>query len=306
MYSGNLIGHKKVVSYFKTLHRTNRLAHAYIFSGNDGIGKRKTARHIAMLLNCLSADNSVCGECDNCYKIENKIHPDVIEIEPGKSISINTIRDLRNKVYIKKYVSDYKIVIIDNADLLTRPAANAFLKILEEPPPYTIFFLITAQPQNMLATVRSRAHKIWLSLKYDEALQFSSEKEGINIDPELMVRISSANLSRIEKMLSGIYLAKRKEIFAPAPGHFNIDERKRDDLKETAIMLLSFLRDCLIYKAGTPELIKNLDLEEKINRYQNRYNMHDILDKINSLLLVTQAFDNININLANNLIRSIL
>ncbi len=306
MYSQNLIGHKNVINYFKTLRKKDRLAHAYIFSGNEGIGKKKVARYIAMMLNCSAGANDICGECDNCYKIQKKAHPDVIEIEPDKSISISTIRDMRARIYIKKFLSLYKIVIIDIADKLTPAASNSFLKILEEPPQNTVFFLITAQPQNLLATVRSRAHKIWLSLKYNEAMKYAAEKTSNDIDPKLLVRMSSGNLSRINDLLSTNYLTKRKDIFAPAPRYLNVNERKRDDLKETTLMLLSFLRDSLLLKAGLPELITNTDLKDKIEKYQKRYNSSNIIDKMDNLFLINQAFDNININLANNLIRSIL
>ena len=149
------------------LHRaieTQHIAHAYLFTGPEGVGKKKTALALAQYLNCTNKPpGSVqsCGICSSCIQAESGSQPDIIVLEPdGNSIKIEQIRTLLSKVSLRNYDSAYKVIIINDAHLMTDQAANCLLKTLEEPTDNTVFLLITAQIQNLPITILSRCQQI--------------------------------------------------------------------------------------------------------------------------------------------------
>lgn len=299
------ITHKNIIDYFRIIVQKNRIAHAYLFIGKEGIGKNKTARYIAMLLNCES-NIKPCLECNTCFKIMNDSHPDIIEITPKNSIGIKEIKNVKDKVYIKNFLAQNKIIIINQADKLTPDAANAFLKMLEEPPGNTIFFLLTSKLDDLFPTIKSRVHKLWVRLKDTEAKEYLSKKEYAPDDIDRAMKISENNLEFAERLLSKKLSQKRNKIFSNNGYGFFINETKRDNLKETVFLLLGFLRDCITIKSTSQENILNSDLKEKIIQYQKKFSVEKLISKIDELYLVNKSLDNININLANNLIRNIL
>ena len=140
------------------------LAHGYLFSGPQGVGKEMAALAVGQYLNC-QHPNSVtfesCNQCPSCIKMRNLEHPDLIKIIPdGQAIKIEQIRQLNMKVALRSYEGAYKIVIIDEAHLMTTEAANSLLKTLEEPADQTLFILISAQPQRLPATILSRCQQL--------------------------------------------------------------------------------------------------------------------------------------------------
>jgi len=297
----NLIGHRKVIDYFKVLKKHNRLAHAYMFTGKKGIGKRKAAKYIAMMLNCRK-DNPPCLNCPDCRQIISGAHPDLIDISFDKSIKIDEIRMIEKRVFLKNRGLAYKVVIIDNADMLTPEAGNAFLKTLEEPPKDTLFFLITSKPENILGTIKSRAQKLWFSLSFPEARECLDNLSGRGIDRELVLKISESDLSRASDLVFGKLPAMRKSVIES----LSVFAKQRDKLKESVFILLTFLRDCLLLKTNNEPLVINSDFREEIYRYQKKFALESIEDKITSLMVLYPALDNININLANNFLANIL
>jgi DNA polymerase-3 subunit delta' len=142
---------------------SDKVAHAYLFSGPPGVGKHLAAKALAMTLNCLEGGGDACGECRSCGKIERNIHPDVLEItvpDGKKAIPIDLIRELERRLLPAPHEGRAKVAIIDPADLMTIPAENALLKTLEEPRPGRFLILITSRASSLLATVRSRCQMI--------------------------------------------------------------------------------------------------------------------------------------------------
>ena len=145
-------------------YETQRLATAYILSGNPRTTGQALAESLLQRLYCTSAD-SPCGECSACRRVRQKTHPDVLWVQPQKKsriISIEQVRDLLGRVYLTAYEGAWKACVIVAADRLGPQASNAFLKTLEEPPGATIFLLLTDSPQFLLPTVRSRCQFIAL------------------------------------------------------------------------------------------------------------------------------------------------
>jgi len=303
MSKETLIGHKNIIEYFNLLYKKDMLSHAYLFIGKEGIGKRMTARFIAMLLNCKN-EARPCFMCASCLGVQKGNQPDVMEIYPETSIGIQNIREIQKRTYLKNFSSSYKVIIIDEADALTMEAANAFLKTLEEPPLGVIFFLITSKPENLPVTIRSRTKKIWFTLKHREIKEHLLNKGLDSNRVNFLLKLSEGRFSIIEKMVKQNYALKKEQIFGKS--FIDIHMSNRASLKSTAQLIISFLRDCLLYKINDKEDIVNTDLMGKISDYQGRFDVRQLLDKADSLLLINQTLDNINVNLANNLIRSIL
>ena len=157
----NINGQTEAVSYLKGLVQNNALSHAYLFIGPSGVGKFTTAQVLAAVLNCENLGENGCGRCSSCLKIFRQVHPDVFYIEPeGNFITIDQIRELKNRALLKPHEGNVKIFILDEVERLNSPAANALLKILEEPPPYLLFVLIAENLEALLPTIVSRCQLI--------------------------------------------------------------------------------------------------------------------------------------------------
>jgi len=152
-------GHQTIINHLAKAIRSQEVSHAYLFSGIDGIGKKKTAREFAKALLCQDQINPGCGHCPICTQIEHENYPDVRMIGPKAgeaSIKISQVREMISELAIKPYSGNWRINIIDGADRMTPEAQNSLLKSLEDPLSYNIFILITSYIQTILPTIRSR------------------------------------------------------------------------------------------------------------------------------------------------------
>ncbi len=184
---GEVVGQQHVTRTLENAIRTGRLAHAYIFSGVRGVGKTTTARILAKALNCTKGPTpDPCNQCDSCREIALGTSLDVIEIDAASNRGIDQIRELREMVRYAPAASRYKVVILDEAHMLTPEASNALLKTLEEPPDNVIFVLATTQPEELVETIRSRAqHFHFRALAFSEiagALERIAQKEEMTIE----------------------------------------------------------------------------------------------------------------------------
>src|SRR6266446_5695569 len=172
-----VIGHRRLIGLLARSVRRESLPPSLIFAGPSGVGKRLTAVATAQALNCtapiITTDSSrghgpsgetvdACGRCAACKRISRGVHPDVLIVEPGDSgsIKIDQVRDIDDRAAYRPFEGRRRAVIIDDADALVPAAQNALLKTLEEPPPSSVFILVTARPDSLLPTVRSRCSQI--------------------------------------------------------------------------------------------------------------------------------------------------
>ncbi len=152
-----LIGQESISQTLSLALDTNRLSHAYLFSGLRGSGKTSTARIFAKALSCEQGPTSnPCGVCEQCVMAKEGRHIDIIEMDAASSRKIDDIRDLIEHTKYKPASGKYKIFIIDEVHMLTKEAFNALLKTLEEPPSYVKFILATTDPLKLPATILSR------------------------------------------------------------------------------------------------------------------------------------------------------
>ena len=152
-----MVGQKAVVQTLQNAVRSGRVAQAYLFSGTRGVGKTTAARILAKALNCEKGPTPTpCGVCDSCVAIREDRQVDVLEIDGASNTGIDNIRNLRELVQYKAMHSRYKVVIIDEVHQISKPAFNALLKTLEEPPEKTVFIFATTELHKVPPTIVSR------------------------------------------------------------------------------------------------------------------------------------------------------
>jgi DNA polymerase III subunit gamma/tau len=191
----DLVGQDHVTETLANAIRNDRVAHAYIFSGARGVGKTTAARILAKALNCVNGPTAEpCGVCDSCTEIAAGTSLDVIEIDAASNRGIDQIRELREMVRYAPAASRSKVVILDEAHMLTGEASNALLKTLEEPPDRVIFVMATTEPENLVDTIRSRSqHFHFRALTFAEItgrLEEIAAKENLEIEPGALAVIA--------------------------------------------------------------------------------------------------------------------
>jgi DNA polymerase-3 subunit gamma/tau len=182
----DLVGQEHVTETLANAIKNDRVAHAYIFSGARGVGKTTAARILAKALNCVNGPTAEpCGACDSCKEIAAGSSLDVIEIDAASNRGIDQIRELREMVRYAPAASRSKVVILDEAHMLTSDASNALLKTLEEPPDRVIFVMATTEPENLEDTIRSRSqHFHFRVLTFNEIadrIKFIAKDENLTI-----------------------------------------------------------------------------------------------------------------------------
>lgn len=258
-------GHNAQLGLLEKAIQDKRLAHAYIFSGPSQIGKKTAARRIAQFLLCES--NSACDSCIHCRTFNVGSNADYIEISGDEAIKIDSVRDLGYKLSLKAYAGIYKIAVIDNAHNLTTEAANALLKVLEEPKPNTMMILVTDNAYRLLPTISSRAQKInfgplneenfktWLSSR-----GFSAPDPSFAGRPGYVVNLSSEpealtnnedRLSAFKEFLNGTL--GEKLILAA-----NLAEKETIDLKHTFDHWLHHLEQ-MLRENPTPKIVNKIN-----------------------------------------------
>ncbi|MEA1983853.1 MAG: DNA polymerase III subunit gamma/tau [Campylobacterota bacterium] len=197
-----LIGQDTIAQTLSLALDSNRLSHAYLFSGLRGSGKTSTARIFAKALICEEGmSHQPCGVCSNCTMAIEGRHMDIIEMDGASSRKIDDIRDLVEQTKYKPAVARYKIFIIDEVHMLTKEAFNALLKTLEEPPEYVKFILATTDPLKLPATILSRTQhfrfKSIATNKIVDHLAHILQLEGISYEAdalEILARSGSGSL----------------------------------------------------------------------------------------------------------------
>lgn len=182
MAAGKVVGHHRPREILRRMIRGNRLPHALLFEGPEGIGKKRVAIWTFQATLCEVRPGEGCGECEQCASIERLLHPDLHLLEPqGDTIRVEQVREVEALLRFKPLKGKARALIIDDAHKMTPEASNSLLKTLEEPPPDTIIFLITPMAEGLLPTVRSRCQRIrFFPLKPHEVLEVL---EGLGVPP---------------------------------------------------------------------------------------------------------------------------
>src|SRR5580658_7364393 len=153
-----VVGQSHITTTLKNAIKNNQLAHAFLFCGPRGVGKTTCARILAKTINCenRSADGEACDKCNSCTSFNEGTSLNIHELDAASNNSVDDIRSLVEQVRFAPQAGKYKVYIIDEVHMLSASAFNAFLKTLEEPPPYAIFILATTEKHKILPTILSR------------------------------------------------------------------------------------------------------------------------------------------------------
>ncbi|WP_175470134.1 DNA polymerase III subunit gamma and tau, partial [Curtobacterium sp. MCBA15_001] len=212
-----LIGQSQVTDPLRTALRTNRVNHAYLFSGPRGCGKTTSARILARCLNCAEGPTDTpCGVCPSCVELARggSGSLDVIEIDAASHNGVDDARDLRDRAVFAPARDRYKIFILDEAHMVTPQGFNALLKLVEEPPEHVKFIFATTEPEKVIGTIRSRTHHYPFRLVPPAAMLEYVEQlctqESVSVDPgvlPLVVRAGGGSvrdtLSLLDQLIAG-------------------------------------------------------------------------------------------------------
>lgn len=256
------LGHNKILAGLREALKNNSVAHAYIFEGPDGIGRRETALTFSSMLLC-SVDHSACGDCKSCQLFAEDSNPDFQEIySKDKSISVDDIRNILKGLVIRPLYSSYKVILINNADSMTVQAQNALLKSLEEPPPYVIFILTVQSGAAITPTVKSRCQRILFNKMGDyEIMEILQSKYGVR-KPEWDFIVSYADGvvgTALDLAETPVFLDTRDEVLKSVGNllgkkdedvfkAYEVFEKNADKIDYILGIILLFFRDIIIYK----------------------------------------------------------
>ncbi|MBI3376825.1 MAG: DNA polymerase III subunit delta' [Nitrospirae bacterium] len=285
----DIIGQKKAINILLGTMARNRIPSAYLFAGESGIGKKLTAINLAKTLNCLKPKTPIdcCDECPSCKKIDSQTHPDFLMAAPEKGeIRVDEIRMIEEVISLAPYEGKRKVVIVDDAETMNPSAANAFLKTLEEPPPQSIIILISASPDRLPETIRSRCSRINFSPLAPEQC-----KEVIRAIDNQDTEITDSQLSTLSRLSMGRPgLAVSSDLMEERDWFFNLfgemsGGRNKETWADKEEMELWFnkafilLRDIAVLKiTGKSGMLINTDLKDRFTEMSKTIEMKDIID----------------------------
>jgi DNA polymerase III subunit delta' len=301
----DLKGHRHLLDLLTGAAMRRAVPQSLLFSGPEGVGKRQVAIALAQAVNCTAAQNQSadagCGECSACRKIARGVHPDVLVLEPGESgsIKVEDVRDAIGRAAYRPFEGQRRVTIVDSADAMVPHAQDALLKTLEEPPPGSIFILISARPDALLPTIRSRCYQLrfgrldeadvaailrerhgWSDADAKAAAALADGSVGAALEAEsdeaAETRGAAADLLRgvASAKGAGARLDQARDLAAP----------ERDELARRPRAAASMLRDMQLLAARADErLLANADLRDELAGLSSRYDVTRGLDGFDAI-----------------------
>ena len=288
---GEVIGQEHVTEPLSNALASGKIHHAYLFSGPRGCGKTSSARIMARSLNCEKGPTPTpCGECQSCKDLvaNGPGSIDVIEIDAATHGLVDDARDLRDKAFFAPVNSRYKIYIIDEAHQLGSGAANALLKVVEEPPPHVLFIFATTEPEKLISTIRSRTHHYPFRLVPPGILAAHLEKicnaEGIKVAKGVLPLVVRSSGGSVRDALSVL-------------GQLLAGAGKDGVTYEIAIQLLGYTDGALLDEAidalaahDSATLFKTVDRVIESGHDPRRFTQ-DFLERLRDLIIVSAVED---------------
>ncbi|MCK5825737.1 MAG: DNA polymerase III subunit delta' [Desulfuromusa sp.] len=291
-----ITGHQQQKNILLRALSSQRVAHAYLFEGPDGIGKRMMALAFARALLC--QNHTGCGECPACLKVASHNHPDIHLLEANsEALKIAQIRSLQQELSLRPLEGKYKVCLIDGAENFTAGAANALLKTLEEPRSGTLIVLLTNQPEKLLPTIRSRCQRLPFSpLPKPQLATLLAEKLELSTTQSLVLAaLSEGSLKKALGPNRDFFLEKRGQLIQslsalssgstiPTFSFANELEKEKGSLPVILDIFQAFYRDLLLLKHDRPvEELINQDLLGLLQQQNQQTTTASLLVKLKVL-----------------------
>lgn len=262
-----LLGNERLKDNLRSSIHRGRISHFYLISGPAGSGKRTLAKLLAAAILCKGTDKP-CGTCSACRKVLGSGHPDYITIDDPekKTVPVELIREARADMYIRPNEADHKIYLFPRAQDMGIPGQNALLKVLEEPPAYGVFILLTDNPQKLLPTVRSRCTELALSALPDD-IAFPPLRQAFPQADDTAIRaaisrsggflgqakeILEAGSSLPSQTIDFLTAYSQRDAYALTQVLVPMEKWKRDPLVSILQQWVSILEGALVYRSGLP------------------------------------------------------
>ena len=303
-----IIGHDRPKQILQAALKKERLAHAYLFFGDNGIGKLLTAKMLAQAVNCeepVKSGADACGQCWACKQIENAVHPDVFYIAPdGTQIKIAQIREMQDYLVYRALIGRYKVYIVDDADRMNIPTANCLLKVLEEPPDHSLILLISSRPRHLLPTIRSRCQGLrFASLSLQEVQEAVERQQQRSAEEAKLVAGFSQGRLGVAFETDPVGVREERDCIVNTVGidslmqggilqAFNASEAlaKGESLDTALTWLAHWLRDILILKiSNKPERLMNHDRLADLARAGERCTAEAIIGLLEGIETMRQG-----------------
>lgn len=317
----DVVGQDKVVKVIEHAIETNRISHAYLFSGPRGTGKTTTAKIIARMVNCTNlVDGKPCGVCECCKNIFN--NNDVVEIDAASNNGVDEIRELRDKVNLVPTLAKYKVYIIDEVHMLTVQAFNALLKTLEEPPSHVIFILATTEPHKIPLTIASRCQKFQFSKVSDDQivnrLRQIVDNENVQITDDALyeiARLSDGGMRDAINFLDQLISYKDSEITIDdvyqVNGSVSYDDIYKfivdinagnkseiinvvEEIDHTGKSIIKFIDEVIIFLKDTLIYVNNSKLSEISSKNEKLKEIGSLMDQKKIYTLIMTLNDIVN------------
>ncbi|MFH1080527.1 MAG: DNA polymerase III subunit delta' [Pseudomonadota bacterium] len=302
----DIYGHEKQIRILQQAMKSNRMAHAYLFYGMEGIGKRSAALVFAKALNCQERQGDACGYCSPCLKANHGNHSDLRIIEPaGQSIRIQEIREIQQQMAFRPFEGGWRTFILVDAEKMNPAAANALLKTLEEPMPSNILILVSSRPYRIPLTVLSRCQPLRFSPLTRETVDlYLRERLSLPTDTaRLLAASSGGSIGRAIEMNDEDYLSLRNHMLEQVMGLqrqdplrlFSIIQafgQERKDILARLDILRGCFRDVLVYKeTGMAHFLTNQDRVPDIQSFAGGHSASDLLKYIRTVDRAYGAID---------------
>jgi DNA polymerase III subunit delta' len=306
-------GNERIVEYFKKAVESQNLAHAYLFSGPEGVGKSTLAMAISKALLCPNrTKDGACEKCAACHKFDSENHADFHHFVPeGLYFKIDEVRRIIHEVSLRPIESRWKVFLLERVDYMRDEPSNALLKVLEEPPGDAVFILITEVAEVLLPTVRSRCQQFsFQPLAVDDVAELLVEKmefkpkEAAELaqfshgSPGRALNLSAKQGSDIRDRV----LATLEAALAPR-SYFNLIDAvraitvERTEMGERFLMLEELTRDLILLKMSDDAKLIHQDAKDRLTPLAERVSMSSLVQFYEKLLETREAVMKVNANI---------